>query len=201
MTRVLYAGEATTLVALTFAAIAAARADVPAPAVATPEAAGSAAPWRVGGECFASGALEGFHGVSIHAFDLRLGVGGRQAGQGLLDLQDLELGALFIVGGQIGSTAQGLRMKAGHLGVGVRGRAGRVTAGLDAEAIVLAVTRRSTSGDLLGTGFLARALLGFDLLQLGTSALYLGLEGSLAMIGSSDDRYLPAAQAGLGFRW
>jgi hypothetical protein len=199
---------AAALLTLAFLAIGAARGDEPAPAAPGPGSAPAPEPaspapaaWRFGGECFASGALEQFHDVSIRAVDVRLGVGGRQPGQRLLGLEGVELGVLFTVGGQIGSTAHGLPVKAGRLGAGVRGRSGRLTAGLDAEAILLVVTRQSTSGELRGTGFLARVQFGLDLLQFEGSALYLGLEGSLAAIGSSDDRYLPAAQGGLGFRW
>jgi hypothetical protein len=149
------------------------------------------------GEIFAGGVFEQFHGVQIRALDLRLGLGGRQSGVTVLGL---ELGVLFTAGGQLGSTVEGLSVKEGRLGAGIRGRNGRLTLGLDAEGVLLSITRKSMPGSLVGTGFAARALIALDLVQFGNSAIYAGVEGSLSAIGSSDDRYLPAALFGLGFR-
>ena len=154
-------------------------------------------PASLAAEAFAGGAFEQFHGVQIRALDLRLGLGSRQSGVTVLGL---ELGVLFIAGGQLGSTAEGLPVKEGRLGAGIRGRNGRLTLGLDAEGVLLSIGRKSMPGSLVGTGFAARASIAVDLVQFGGSAVYAGVEGSLAAIGSSDDRYLPAALLGLGVR-
>jgi hypothetical protein len=133
--------------------------------------------------------------LQIRAFDVRIGIG--QSG---VNLFGFDLGVLFTAGGQFGSTAEGLAVREGRLGAGIRGRSGRLTLGLDAEGVLLSIARKSMADNLTGTGFAARASIGLDLVQFGTSAVYVSLEGSLAAIGVSDDRYLPSALICLGFR-
>ena len=154
-------------------------------------------PASVAAEIFAGGAFEQFHDVKIRAVDVRVGVGPRQTGA---SAAGLDLGVLLTAGGQFGSTGEGLSAWEGRLGGGIRGRSGRLILGLDAEGIVLSIARKSMPGNLVGTGFGARLRVGVDLVQFGSSALCLGVEGSLAAIGSSDDRYLSGVLIGAGLR-
>jgi hypothetical protein len=155
----------------------------------------------LGGELYAGGALASFHGVGMRLLDLRLGIGWRLGGQNVLGLTGTEVAALVTSRGQIGSTEHGLAVRGGRLGLGLRVRSGRLTFGLDADAVLLLVERASTSGDLTGTGWGAGAGLALDLFRAGSSALYVGIDGTLTKIGASDDPWTYGAGAGVGFRW
>jgi hypothetical protein len=161
-------------------------------------AAGAARADEIAAEIAAGVVFEQFHGVAIRAAGGRLGIGSRPTEAKAAGGFDVSI--LFTAAGQFGSTTEGLSVKEGRLGVGIRGRSGRLTLGLDAEGVLLSIARTTLPGNLLGTGLGARAVIAVDLVQFDNRAVWAGLEGSFAAIGSSDDRYLPAAQLSLGCR-
>lgn len=160
-------------------------------------AAGAARPDEVTAEIGAGIALEQFHGVQIRTAGGRLGIGSRLAGA---SAAGFDLAVLFTAAGQFGSTTDGLGVKEGRLGAAIRGHSGRLTLGLDGEAVLLSIARTSVPGNLLGTGLAVRIVIALDVVQFESRAIWAGLEGSIAAIGSSDDRYLPSAQLSLGVR-
>jgi hypothetical protein len=160
------------------------------------------APWRFGGELMALVQASSVEGVALHSYGLRLALGANGPPTGLA-FGD-ELGWVVSLTGSLGESSHGLPLRDGRLGLGARLRFGRITAGLEAEGVLLSIRRTSLPGTLTGTGVGGRALVAVDLFRERSAALVAAVDGGLAMVGSisaSDASWVPDIRAALGVRW
>jgi hypothetical protein len=175
-------------VALVLLSVTSARADPPA---------GAGPGWRLSGEALAAVSTGVLHDVGVSSWGFRLGLGAREH----LAPGVATRGSRWLV--TVAGNASGFgpvaSVREGRLGLGVRFHFRRVAAGGDVELVLVDVDRVSSTRPLRGTGFGARLVGSYDLVQLGDVAFLAALEASLTALGwPGAPTYWPQLQAGVG---